>query len=49
MHRRLDSLNFKKEAAALQDYWYPRILARVNDQYVKVAKLKGDLVSCLIN
>ena len=43
MHRRPDSLNLKQEAAALQDYWSPRILGQVNDQYVKVAKLKGDL------
>jgi mannose-6-phosphate isomerase-like protein (cupin superfamily) len=38
-----DAMNLKQEAAALQDYWSPRILAQVNDQYVKVAKLKGDL------
>lgn len=24
-------------------YWTPRIVGRVNDQYVKVAKLKGEL------
>ena len=43
MHEKSDSLNLKQEAADLQDYWSPRILAQVNDQYVKVAKLKGDL------
>jgi len=26
------------------DYWSPRIVAVVNDQYVKVAKLKGELI-----
>lgn len=25
------------------EYWSPRIVGRVNDQYVKVAKLKGQL------
>ncbi|HVI86997.1 MAG TPA: cupin domain-containing protein [Dongiaceae bacterium] len=25
----------------IKDYWSPRIVARVNDQYVKVAKLHG--------
>ena len=25
----------------IKDYWSPRIVARVNDQYVKVAKLRG--------
>jgi mannose-6-phosphate isomerase-like protein (cupin superfamily) len=32
-------------AAALKDvteYWSPRVVGRVNDQYVKVAKLKGE-------
>ena len=36
-------LNLRREATALDDYWSPRILGQVNDQYVKVAKLKGDL------
>ena len=35
--------NLKYEAAKLADYWSPKILGQVNDQYVKVAKLKGDL------
>ena len=43
MHRKPDSLNLQQEAAALPDYWSPRVLGQVNDQYVKVAKLKGDL------
>jgi len=34
--------NLRRAAAALEDYWSPRILARVNDQYVKVARLKGE-------
>jgi mannose-6-phosphate isomerase-like protein (cupin superfamily) len=36
------AINF---AAALEDvteYWSPRIIGQVNDQYVKVAKLKGE-------
>ena len=37
------SLNLKAEAASLEEYWSPRIVGNVNDQYVKVAKLKGDL------
>ena len=34
-------------ARALQDvtdYWTPKVIGQVNDQYVKVAKLKGVLV-----
>jgi len=30
-------------AEALTEYWSPRVVGRVNDQYVKVAKLKGRL------
>ena len=28
----------------LKDYWSPRIVGRVNDSYVKVAKVKGEFV-----
>lgn len=38
------SVNLKKEAEGLPDYWSPRVVAEVNDQYVKVAKVKGELV-----
>jgi quercetin dioxygenase-like cupin family protein len=31
-------------AEALEEYWAPKVVARVNDQYVKVAKLHGQLV-----
>jgi len=37
------STNLKEEAEKLEEYWSPRVLGQVNDQYVKVAKLKGDL------
>jgi quercetin dioxygenase-like cupin family protein len=29
---------------AVADYWSPKVVAQVNDQYVKLAKLKGQLV-----
>ncbi len=31
------------EAGELEQYWSPKILGQVNDQFIKVAKLKGDL------
>ncbi len=31
-------------ALELQDYWSPKIVAQVNDQFVKVAKLRGEFV-----
>jgi len=38
------TVNLKKEAETLEAYWSPKVVGRVNDQYVKVAKLKGDFV-----
>ena len=36
-------VNLAARCAALPDYWSPRVVAQVNDQYVKVAKVKGEL------
>jgi len=38
------SLNFAAELAHVTEYWTPRIVGQVNDQYIKVAKLLGELV-----
>jgi len=35
--------NLESEFEHLEGYWSPRIVDQVNDQYVKVAKLKGEL------
>jgi mannose-6-phosphate isomerase-like protein (cupin superfamily) len=35
--------NFKQALEQITDHWSPRIIGKVNDQYVKVAKLKGQL------
>jgi len=37
-------VNFSAELESVHDYWSPRIVGQVNDQYVKVAKLKGAFV-----
>ncbi len=34
--------NFSSALAEVTDYWSPRVIGKVNDQYVKVAKLKGE-------
>jgi len=39
----LKTANLIAELDKVTDYWSPRVIARVNDQYVKVAKLKGEL------
>ncbi|WP_435654621.1 cupin domain-containing protein, partial [Cellulophaga baltica] len=35
-------MNIQEELNGVQDYFSPRILTAVNDQYVKVAKIKGE-------
>ena len=31
------------EAQQLDEHWSPRVVGRINDQYVKVARVKGKL------
>ena len=38
------TLNFAAELAHVTEHWTPRIVGQVNDQYIKVAKLLGELV-----
>ncbi len=35
--------NLDAELAAVTEHWFPRVVARVNDHYLKVAKLSGEL------
>jgi mannose-6-phosphate isomerase-like protein (cupin superfamily) len=39
-----ENVDLLAAAEALEEYWSPKVVARVNDQYVKVAKLRGHLV-----
>ena len=39
-----ESVELMAAAESLAEYWSPKIVAKVNDQYVKVAKLRGHLV-----
>jgi len=40
----LDPTNIAGELDQVTEHWTPRVIGRVNDQYVKVAKLLGELV-----
>ncbi len=40
----MNVVNLIAELENVHDYWSPRIVGRVNDQYIKVSKLKGQLV-----
>ena len=39
----LNVVNLLGEFDAVAEYWSPQIIGQVNDQYIKVAKLKGTL------
>lgn len=34
-------INIEEELKQVKEYWSPRIIGKVNNQYIKVAKLKG--------
>jgi mannose-6-phosphate isomerase-like protein (cupin superfamily) len=38
------SINIRAELSRITEHWTPRVIGQVNDQYVKVAKLRGELV-----
>jgi mannose-6-phosphate isomerase-like protein (cupin superfamily) len=40
----LEPTRIREELAQVSEHWTPRVVGRVNDQYVKVAKLLGELV-----
>jgi len=40
----LSARNLLREFDAVTEHWSPKIVGRVNDQYLKVAKLKGEFV-----
>lgn len=35
-------VNLKQALDSVTEYWSPRVVGRVNDQYIKVAKVKGE-------
>ena len=37
----MKTVNFLKELELVDEYWSPRVVGQVNDQFIKVAKLKG--------
>jgi hypothetical protein len=36
-------VNIEQSFDLVSDYWSPKVIGRVNDQYVKIAKVKGEL------
>jgi mannose-6-phosphate isomerase-like protein (cupin superfamily) len=37
-------INIFHKFSLFEDYWHPRIVAELNDSYIKVAKLKGEFI-----
>ena len=42
-HPFAESFDVEAAFADVSDYWSPKVVAQVNDQYVKVAKVRGHL------
>ena len=37
-------INIEQSFDQVSEYWSPKVISRVNDQYVKIAKVKGEFV-----
>lgn len=40
----MNKVSLKDKFSLINDYWNPRILGEVNDNYIKAVKLKGEFV-----
>lgn len=40
----MDSINVKEKLDLINDLWNPRVIAELNGQQVKIAKIKGEFV-----
>ncbi len=40
----LDKVNLSEKFSLIDHYWDPKIVGELNDQYVKLAKLKGEFI-----
>jgi mannose-6-phosphate isomerase-like protein (cupin superfamily) len=41
---KLDKVNLSRKFSSFDDYWSPKIVAELNDAYVKLVKVKGEFV-----
>jgi hypothetical protein len=41
---KLDKVNPSRKFSSFDDYWSPKIVAELNDAYVKLVKVKGEFV-----
>jgi mannose-6-phosphate isomerase-like protein (cupin superfamily) len=40
----VESINFKHKLTQIQEHWSPRIIAQLNENHLKLAKIKGEFV-----
>ena len=40
----MDVINLDEKLSLFSDHWHPRIIAELNGQAIKIAKLKGDFI-----
>ncbi len=40
----MDKINLKQKLTLFNEYWTPKIIGEANGQYVKLAKVQGDIV-----
>lgn len=40
----MEKFNLNEKLGKIREHWHPAIVAELNEQYVKLAKLKGDFV-----
>jgi len=40
----MEKINLKQKFSLFQDHWSPKIIGEVNDNFVKLAKLKGEFL-----
>ena len=40
----IETIDFKQKLALIDEYWSPRIIAQMNENHLKLAKIKGEFV-----
>jgi mannose-6-phosphate isomerase-like protein (cupin superfamily) len=40
----INKVNLNSKLSSFNDYWTPKIVGELNNQYVKIAKFKGDFI-----
>jgi mannose-6-phosphate isomerase-like protein (cupin superfamily) len=44
VEKEMDKVNIAQKFSMIDDHWSPKVIAELNGQYVKLAKLKGEFI-----